>query len=269
MSRCQRRGTAVRPSLLYEEFASTCDNYTENEDSPWKLPPESAVRMRVSRPAAMDSNLKSRLTRLEERVAQLESSKENLTGTSVEIKSFYTDPNDPSSVIGFVSGADRRFKFTEPISLPEAASFPNVDLKETKVMEAPTSLDAEPVVTPPPPEAPPFDAPPFDAPPSPPLRSPGDLGISSSTRGRTPARVPQPTLQEAIVRRRAGLRKVSERSPRGSRSAARGGISIAEAMLRDTLGGMRAFIRNEESENEEDNDDDEWGVTPPRRSVRR
>lgn len=261
MSRCQRRGTAVRPSLLYEDFASTCDSYTENENSPWKLPPESAVRMRASRPAAMDNNLKSRLTRLEERVAQLESSKENLTGTSVEIKSFYTDPNDPSSVIGFVSGADRRFRFTEPISLPEAASFPNVDLKETKVMEAPTSLDAEPVVTPPP-EAPPFDAPP--------LRSPGDLGISPPTRRRTSARSLQPTLQEQIEeRRRIGLRRVSERSPRGSRSAARGGISIAEAMLRDTLGGMRAFIRNEESENEEDNDDDEWGVTPPRRSVRR
>lgn len=249
MSRCQRRGTAVRPSLLYEDYASTCDSYTKNEDSPWKLPPESAVRMRTSRPVAMDNNLKSRLARLEERVAQLESSKENLTGTSVEIKSFYTDPNDPSSVIGFVSGAGRRFRFTEPISLPEAASFPNVDLKETKVMEAPTSLDAEPVVTPP--EAPPLD--------TPPLRSSGDLGISPPTRGRTPA--PQPTLQE-IERRRMGLRRVSERSPRDSRPAAKGGMSMMDA-LRGRLVERRASI-----EDEEDNDDDEWEISP-RRSFRR
>lgn len=246
MSRCQRRGNAVRPSLLYEDYASTCDSYTVNENSPWKLPPESAVRMRASRPVAMDNNLKSRLARLEERVAQLESSKENLTGTSVEIKSFYTDPNDPSSVIGFVSGAGRRFRFTEPISLPEAASFPNVDLKETTVMEAPTSLDAEPVVTPP--EAPPLD--------TPPLRSSGDLGISPPTRRRTPA-----TLQEEIERRRMGLRRVSERSPRDSRPAAREGMSMMDA-LRGRLVERRALI-----EDEEDNDD-EWEISP-RRSFRR
>lgn len=217
MSRCQRRGTAVRPSLRYEDYASTCDSYTKNEDSPWKLPPESVVRMRASRPVATDNNLKSRLARLEERVARLESSKENLTGTSVEIKSFYTDPDDPSSVIGFVSGAGRRFRFTEPISLPEAASFPNVDLKETKVMKAPTSLDAEPVVTPP--EAPP-------------LRSPGDLGISPPTR------------------RRMGLRRVSERSPRAA------GMSIGEA------------LRGSSVERREDEENDEWEISP-RRSVRR
>lgn len=215
MSRCQRRGTAVRPSLLYEDYASICDSYTKNEDSPWKLPPESVARMRASRPVAVDNNLKSRLARLEERVARLESGKENLTGTSVEIKSFYTDPDDPSSVIGFVSGAGRRFRFTEPISLLEAASFPNVDLKETKVMKAPTSLDAEPVVTPP--EAPP-------------LRSPGDLGISPPTR------------------RRVGQR----RSPRAA------GMSIAEA-LRGRSVERRAFIEDEE--------DDEWERS--RRSVRR
>lgn len=217
MSRCQRRGTAVRPSLRYEDYASTCNSYTKNEDSPWKLPPESVVRMRASRPVATDNNLKSRLARLEERVARLESSKENLTGTSVEIKSFYTDPDDPSSVIGFVSRAGRRFRFTEPISLPEAASFPNVDLKETKVMKAPTSLDAEPVVTPP--EAPP-------------LRSPGDLGISPPTR------------------RRMGLRRVSERSPRAA------GMSIGEA------------LRGRSVERIEDEEDDEWEISP-RRSVRR
>lgn len=245
MSRCQRRGTAIRPSLLYEDYASTCDSYTVNEDSPWKLPPESAVRMRASRPLATDNNLKSRLARLEERVAQLESSKENLTGTSVEIKSFYTDPDDPSSVIGFVSGAGRKFRFTEPISLPEAASFPNVDLKETTVMEAPTSLAAEPVVTPP--EAPP-------------LSSPGDLGISPPRR--TPERSSQPTtLLEEIERRRMGLRRVSERPPRDSRS--REGMSMMDA-LRGGLVKRRVVIEDDE----EDNDDDEWEISP-RRSVRR
>lgn len=260
MSSCQRRGTATRPSLLYDDFAGTCDSYFENEDSPWKLPPALTVRRGTSRTATTDNVLKNRIARLEERVAQLESSKENLTGTGIEIKSFYIDPVDPSKVVGFVSGADRRFKFSEAISLPDAASLPNVDPDETKIIIAPASLDAEPVVTPP------------EAPPMTPLRSPGDLGIRPGGRRspvarRSTVKASQPTLQEQIEMKRAGLRRAEDRPARdrvGSGGDTSQGMTMME-QLRANLRNLRAGLREDNS----NGDDEEWDPSPPRRSPSR